>query len=82
MFKVAKRIARKVVRTAEDIVISIWARVKPKQPSLLANTCGTGLVEWLGIIILMFVVVGTMILNVSNTTVGRGQEVDAWISGL
>jgi hypothetical protein len=68
----------------QGFAADVWSRVKPKrlEQSLLADNRGTNLIEWLGIIILGFVIVGSMALMLINTTVGRGQEVNNWINSL
>ncbi len=81
----------------QKFAVDVWSRLKPKRAvnvwsgvmkpqrlrySLLADNRGTDFVEWLGIIILIFVIVGGMVLNLVNTTVGRAQEVDSWINSL
>jgi hypothetical protein len=66
----------------QGFAADVWSRVKPKRLSLLADNRGTNLIEWLGIIILGFVIVGSMALMLINTTVGRGQEVNNWINSL
>lgn len=48
----------------------------------LRDKKGQGLMEYLGVAILVFIVLGTMALTMANTTVGRSQEVDSWISGI
>lgn len=68
----------------QGFAADVWSRVKPQrlEQSLLADNRGTNLIEWLGIIILGFVIAGSMALMLINTTVGRGQEVNNWINSL